>query len=237
MAAPHNPLDLGRPFASSTSGDRASEGPVRNGAGNQMPGSDAAGAMTAVDPGHVSPIVGHAGPPRLLHTRTAPTTVPVNPVAHAPASADASRSLNNLEEHRESDEEGSSAATLRSEHGVSLAAGGLHGRPLPGSRMNEKWNGNLEKDHQAASAGPPGGEKIAERARADLGLTEKEDRDTFDTKAVPGREIERTASGTHVNRRAADHTGRSTAEAFGMVPVSRQMSRPPVVGMLSLIHI
>lgn len=233
MSAPHDPLVLGRSVNEETA---HTETPNSDAVKPTMYGSEVNNGPQTNKPDLPAILGDRPSPPKLLHTRTAPTTVPANPVAFAPGTEHLGSVPESSDSTNKSDDEGSSAATLGDEHGVPLVVGGLHGRPFPGSRMERRVNGepgalDLEKDHQAAHAGAPGGQAVAQRAKADLGLID-EKASTVDTlPPSPTRKIERTASGTHVYRRAVDHKGQATVRAYGMVPIARQISQPPVVGL------
>jgi hypothetical protein len=169
--------------------------------------------------------------PRLEHTRTAPTTFPVHPVAHQPQAAAGAAGKRGGSEH-DSDE--SPTPTLSSQ--VPLAAGGLHGEPMPGSHARE---GVLdEKDHQAAASGGRSGPGVAALAKKELGLDAHGEKDTFDEKQTHGppspsatKRLERTISGTPVPRRAYTTGGSDTVTGVGMVPITRMTSQPPAVGL------
>ncbi|OCF32686.1 polyamine transporter 1 [Kwoniella heveanensis BCC8398] len=197
--------------------------------------------------------------PALHHTRTAPTTFPINPAAHA-HSTGAHPPSGDLEQERERGREGSHDTTASESPtptlagGVPASAGGLHGQPQPGSKAAEVQgkDGEFainEKDHQATRMGPAGGVGVAALAKQELDLDEKhghahsqhhlhrkqssrggdaenhgEDRDQF-------KKIERTATGTRVTHNTHTGAGEEVVQGRGMVPLHRQHSTPPAVGL------
>lgn len=213
----YNPLNLGRSLG------EVGEATVAEGGAR----TSAAPRVSAVDHAVDAP-----RPPKLEHMRTAPTTIPVNPVAHAPMTAhdptDGSEHSSDL----------SATPTLNGGGGaVPLAAGGLHGRPMPGSKADKHGAGVVhEKDHQASTTGGKTGTEIASLAKKELGL---EERDAFDEKNLRGppsptvamRRIERTTSGTRMPRREFTASGADTVTGVGMVPITRKTSQPPGVGI------
>lgn len=229
MSAPHDPLALARAVDSHASEAEMGSPHQTAPAGEPAGDSGLSSAVRTRESFQTSSTSGISAP-KLMHTRTAPTTVPVNPVAIAPGT-DRLGSVRESVENGRSDDERSSAGTLGDDSGVPLVAGGLHGRPFPGSKMDEKLDGHLERDHHAAHAGPPGGRVLADKAKAELGLVTEKPSPLAGIQTHPGHKYERTASGTQVSRRAVDHRGQATAAAYGMVPLSPQISRPPIVGL------
>lgn len=221
----YNPLELGKPLD-------------ENVQSTSVPSQTSNSSVTDnTTPSHPQP-ESHDGsaPPRLAHTRTAPTTIPIAPVAHQVDGTHPPGShANNHESLTES--EGSPTPTLHTE--APATAGGLHGQPMPGSKAA---NGDLdEKDHQAAGAGGKTGPEIAALARKELGIdTTSHENDTFDEKAAykgppspsatknPQR-IDRTASGTAIPR--GTHATGEAVQGLGMVPITRKTSQPPGVGI------
>ncbi|ORY35819.1 major facilitator superfamily domain-containing protein [Naematelia encephala] len=233
MAAPHDPLALGQPVGSTAQEtNQYSETPLQPVSETAIP------TQTASDPTH-PPL------PPLEHTRTAPSTVPINPVAHARGTDPAAQDRQ-VVAMQDSDNESSTPTLSGSAGGVPLTAGGLNGQPLPGSHMA---SGIPEKDHQAASMGGKTGPEIAALARKELGLGENGD--TFDEKSHPppssspthpthkkldrhpsdGTKLERTSSGFKVARHKYATTGEDTVDGVGMLPLDRTTSQPPAVGL------
>ena len=217
----YNPLNLGAPLGSHE--QLSSTVPPSEPSAQPEPSTEPSTttSTTITDP-----------PPQLSHVRTAPTTVPISRAAHQP------------NQHRDSDEE-SSTPTLHSgaigNTAVPLNVGGLHGQPMPGSKALD-GNELDEKDHQAGTVGGDTGHKYAEMAAADLGLQKTESPDGFSEKQQyrsphhlgeqhrqAGAKVQRTASGTYVTQREKDSSGQNPVAAYGMVPVTRQMSQPPAV--------
>ena len=197
--------------------------------------------------------------PPLYHTRTAPTTVPVNPVYQQSTDGAKGGGLNEPNVHTNSYGSNTTGSSVDEsptpilthlgdrDHGtVPLSVGGLHGQRLTGSRAQDEGNGIGEihgKDHQAAGMGGRKGPAIAALATKELGL-DSEHRDTFDEKAragvdgappapsspdSPSRNLERTTSGTVVNRKTYTDSGSKTIRGAGMVPLARKISQPPAV--------
>jgi hypothetical protein len=195
-------------------------------------------------------------PPHLNHTRTAPTTFPTRGVAHLPLTnphqLSSSSGSGNTPSSRDSDEE-SSTPTLNGTQvggGVPREVGGLHGQPMPGSKMGGHEVID-EKDRQSGTTGGKTGGSLAERAVADLGLNEKTGGGglgavTATPGAVMGRarrsstlksdkryspftKLDRTLSGTQVARQHYKAGGVEPVSGFGMTPISRQPSLPPAV--------
>lgn len=190
-------------------------------------------------------------PPHLIHTRTAPTTFPIHPVAHQGFAAHhEGQGLPAIHDHEHEDD---SLGPLRGGEHVPLEAGGLHGMPMPGSRARQVGaTGTSEKDRQASTltAGNTetsqtdrrAGNPLAEKAAIDLGLglgmnghpqTQKKGRsNTLDEKSGPPpafTKIGRTATGTQIHRNVKVG-GRDTVQGYGMMPIVRQASLPPAVG-------
>jgi hypothetical protein len=97
-----------------------------------------------------------------------------------------------------------------------------------------------EVDHEAGTTGGKTGRELAEKAKAELGLVgtnpgiggggKKGRSNTLDEKAsVPFTKIDRTATGTRINRHVKT-SGRETVQGYGMMPIYRQPSLPPAVG-------
>jgi hypothetical protein len=222
MSAPHNPLELGQTI-NSESPPTASHDGLLQAANTSTPLSTSQSAQApAKEPSHhanVDPT--NPVPPRLHHTRTAPTTYPIHPAAHQGAAPN-------------DDEKSSSGRDWRET--VPLEAGGLHGQPMPGSH-HAKGDEPHQVDEQAGTTGGKTGHDLAMRAAADLGLQNKEYKggkktrsNTLDEKAsVPFTKIDRTATGTHIHRNIKTG-GRDTVQGYGMMPIFRQPSLPPAVG-------
>lgn len=221
MSAPHNPLVLGDTIGSEPT---IATSPTQDGV------SQAASApLTTSQSAHTPAEVTHHGnidptnpvPPRLHHTRTAPTTYPIHPAAHQGAAPNDDEKSKDRRDWRET---------------VPLEAGGLHGQPMPGSR-HAKGDEAHQTDEQAGTTGGKTGHDLAMRAAADLGLQNKDLRggkktrsNTLDEKAsVPFTKIDRTATGTHIHRHVKTG-GRDTVQGYGMMPIFRQPSLPPAVG-------
>ncbi|RSH82295.1 hypothetical protein EHS25_006005 [Saitozyma podzolica] len=228
MSSQHDPLVLGQPYGSAS----------QSGANTNTNNSTNA--------------IAHVETPSQQSQQPQPSAVPTDtenastptrpPLPHLRTAPQATRSTPSLTPDTES-----STATLAGHganpSGIPLAAGGLHGQPLPGSHMTEKQEGHLEKDHQAAGTSGKTGPEIAALAKAELGLNEKdvgdfsqgrnESSDKLGALPIPdvdpSRKVERTASGTHITGHARDASGQETVRGFGMVPVTRQQSLPPAV--------
>jgi hypothetical protein len=239
MSSLHNPLELGQPISVVTEDDDLSplNRALHGHAAPQTPlaASQSAGAQdtTAHHATHHDPT--NPVPPRLHHTRTAPTTFPVNPVAHQGYAAQ-----NDPDEVTKR-----GLAPIRDEEGgqnrwsgtVPLEAGGLHGQPMPGSHAAmQGLHREPEHDNQAGTTGGRSGHNLAEKAAAELGLPgarggKKGRSNTLDEKtgSVPFAKIDRTATGTRINRHVKTG-GRDTVQGYGMMPIVRQPSLPPAVG-------
>ncbi|WVQ68469.1 uncharacterized protein L199_006677 [Kwoniella botswanensis] len=217
MSASPNPLDLGAPI-----GAHSSSNPIHN------TNEDLNVASQPLNPTH----------PVLQHTRTAPTTFPINPLTHEQTTSEKPPMTN--DESRSGSE--SPTPTL-----PVAGAGGLHGQPQPGTKAFEGIQGD-QKDYQAGTIGEKGGQDVGLLAREELGLNEKhghdhengnehghglhrissrkshkeEDRDVL-------TKIERTSTGTQVKHHTHTASGGDTVQGKGMVPISRQFSTPPAV--------
>ena len=209
---------------------------------------------SAVPPASSSGPSSSPSPPHLIHTRTAPTTFPIHPVAHQGFAAHhQGQGLPAIHDH---EHDGDSLGPLRGGEHVPLEAGGLHGMPMPGSRARQVGAaGTSEKDRSAGTTGQTsrpigkGTNPLAEKAAIDLGLgtlgtngqlptqtaTQKKGRsNTLDEKstATPPpafSQIGRTATGTQIHRNVKVG-GRDTVQGYGMMPIVRQASLPPAVG-------
>ncbi|WVQ95147.1 hypothetical protein IAU59_002241 [Kwoniella sp. CBS 9459] len=232
-----DPLALGAPL-----GEEHSSSPTSGFTPNR---TDTPSVHVATSSDSSSPSATVPFHPALHHTRTAPTTFPINPAAHVhgtgqyPPSSDRAREGSHCTTASESP-----TPTLAG--GVPASAGGLHGQPQPGTKAAEAQgeNGDFvinEKDHQAAGMGVAGGAGVAALAKHELGLDEKhhldrkqssrgehdhhgEDHDQF-------KKIERTATGTRVAHNTHTGAGEEVVQGRGMVPISRQYSTPPAVGL------
>lgn len=195
-------------------------------------------------------------PPQLHHTRTAPTTFPIHPVAHQGFAAHhTGAGLPAIHDH---EDDGDALGPIRDGTHVPLEAGGLHGMPMPGSRARAVGEtGTMEKDRQAGSMGytPRIGQQAAknpliEKAAHELGLDTlthahangssgprtKTRSNTLDEKSISTStpppaftSIGRTATGTQIHRNVKTG-GRDTVQGYGMMPIVRQASLPPAVG-------
>jgi hypothetical protein len=222
MSAPHNPLVLGEAVTDEPAGPSS---PIHNSPPTTTSGplstSQSAHAPTEATAHHANVDPTNPVPPRLHHTRTAPTTYPIQPAAHQGAAPNDDEKATGERDWRES---------------VPLEAGGLHGQPMPGSH-HAKGDEPHEVDHQAGTMGGKTGHDLAMRAAADLGLQNKDLRggkktrsNTLDDKqSVPFTKIDRTATGTHIHRHVKTG-GRETVQGYGMMPIFRQPSLPPAVG-------
>lgn len=224
MSAPHNPLELGQALSTeSLVATSPAHESLPQTATNSTPlsASQSDQAPAAVSAHHANVDPTNPVPPRLHHTRTAPTTYPIQPAAHQGAAPN---------------DDQKSAAGRDWKESVPLEAGGLHGQPMPGSH-HAKGDEPHQVDHQAGTTGGKTGHELAMRAAADLGLQNKEFKsgtktrsNTLDEKAsVPFTKIDRTATGTRIHRHVKT-SGRETVQGYGMMPIFRQPSLPPAVG-------
>lgn len=245
MSSSHNPLELGQPISEPTAVASSTEESVDSAATTSSPLS-ASQSATATSETATSSKTAHPAsldptnpvPPRLHHTRTAPTTYPVHPVAHQGFTAQndddkSGRALDRIEDTE--DGEGHSHHDWRGT--VPLEAGGLHGQPMPGSHA-ERGDEPHQVDHQAGTTGGGSGHDLAMRAAADLGLqnhkpkqsgTKTRSNTLEEKQSVPFTKINRTATGTHIHR-SVKTGGRETVQGYGMMPIVRQPSLPPAVG-------
>ncbi|WVW85397.1 hypothetical protein I302_107435 [Kwoniella bestiolae CBS 10118] len=218
-----NPLDLGAPI-----GDH----PTSASTSTPAPASAPSPKDTPNETLHVSPQ--HANPthPVLHHTRTAPTTFPINPLAHQQATSEKPPAP------RSESRSGSESPTPT----LPVGAGGLHGQPQPGTKASEGTQGD-QKDYQAGTTGGHTGGDVGSLARQELGIDEKhphghglhrsssrksshhhdkEEHDQF-------TELQRTSTGTQVKHHTHTASGKEGVQAVGMVPITRQYSTPPAV--------
>jgi hypothetical protein len=244
MSSSHNPLDLGQPISGPPVVASSANEELRSTATSSSPLSASSSAKPSETASSsktehpASPDPTNPVPPRLHHTRTAPTTYPVHPVAHQGYAAQndedkAGRELDTIRDTE--DEEGHVHHDWRGT--VPLEAGGLHGQPMPVSHA-EMGDAPHQADHQAGTIGGGSGHDLARRAAADLGLQNhkpnqggtKTRSNTLDEKhSVPFTKINRTATGTHIHR-SVKTGGRDTVQGYGMMPIVRQPSLPPAVG-------
>jgi len=224
MSAQHNPLVLGQTLSSEpVEATAPGHDPLAQASNTSAPlGATQSAQQPAESSAHhdtVDPT--NPVPPRLHHTRTAPTTYPIQPAAHQGAAP-------------HDDETSTTGPDWKGT--VPLEAGGLHGQPMPGSH-HAKGDEPHQVDNQAGTTGGKTGHDLAMRAAADLGLQNKDIRggtktrsNTLDGKAsVPFTKIDRTATGTHIHRHVKTG-GRETVQGYGMMPIFRQPSLPPAVG-------
>ena len=244
-------LVLGRPIGEAAPASTDSR--IQSQSQHVEPTSSPLQASTSVAPlSQTQSMSAAPSPPKLNHTRTAPTTYPIHPVAHQGFAAHHDGlGLPAIHDH-EGEED--SLGPLRGGEHVPLEAGGLHGMPMPGSRARQIGKiGSLEKDRQAGTTGiattdsSREGNTLAEKAARDLGLTSnanghaqtntrktKNRSSTLDEKSgstpPPAfTQIGRTATGTQIHRNVKTG-GRDTVQGYGMVPIARQASLPPGVG-------
>lgn len=267
VAMSYNPLVLGAPLEGENAGTSPSSSttahvqptssvnqlnsvPESSGATDSIPPTSSSGLSPVHEeqnPHVASPpqFEAHPMPPHLPHTRTAPTTFPVHPVAHMSGSTGTGgNNATALRKQHDSDEE-SPTPTLDGSR-VPLEVGGLHGLPMPGSKRNEQGIVD-EKDFQAGTTGGKTGKELAEQAAVDLGLSTipqgqelghgqgqrqvrpKRANTLLDEKRTsPFTKLDRTATGTNVHRHLKTG-GADPVQGFGMTPLVRQPSQPPAV--------
>ncbi|RXK34710.1 polyamine transporter 1, partial [Tremella mesenterica] len=225
-----NPLNLGRPLSRDTSSPSSTSNKIQDPTNLNAQPTD-----PSVDPTNITA--------PLTQVRTAPTTVPINPSVHEQTS-----------QPRQSPENSdSSSVTLHSQPGgIPIIAGGLHGQSLPGAKARL----GMDKDPQAGTIGGSTGGVLVEMASKELHLSPNTHQDgniethgthhdgsegeermghlkhmptwNIGSHGDPGSRIERTATGTIVSHRDPSG-GQETVQGFGMVPLSRHESQPPVV--------
>jgi len=253
----YNPLDLGQPYGFETS---LATTHVNSSSNLHLPSgmTESTRHLPAIaEPSTTSDtLVNHTGsessqhrstvpnqpstsppPAPLSHIRSAPITFPVNPAAHQPNAAQERDNVARMTSNDSTD--GSPTPTIQGSNddhqGVPLAAGGLHGQPLPGSKARD---GEIpEKDPQAAGMGGKTGPGIAALGAAVLEVNKDGEYDEKSGKwESPAssvddiKKIERTISGTVIPPRANTAAGGQTVQGLGMVPVTNRESRAPYVG-------
>ncbi|WWC90577.1 uncharacterized protein L201_005513 [Kwoniella dendrophila CBS 6074] len=230
-----NPLNLGAPIGDHTSlnqDEYVTSQPIHS-----------SNDVLNVDPTPLNPTQ-----PVLQHTRTAPTTFPINPLAHEHMTSEKPphqmEQENNTQRQDRSESGSESPTPTLSGGGVSAGIGGLHGQPHPGTKAFEGKQGN-EKDHQAGTTGGAKGQDIAALAATELGLNEKHHdqhhhhshhQNNHDEKrglpdSIEPKKLERTSSGTQVSHNTHTGAGGEVTQGKGMVSLSRQSSTPPAVGL------
>ncbi|WRT68612.1 uncharacterized protein IL334_005590 [Kwoniella shivajii] len=229
-----NPLNLGAPISSDSHPYPHSQLPSSISPSTTTDSSITPGESLNVDDHPINPT--H---PVLQHTRTAPTTFPINPSAHEHTTNDPSLPIVNK---RDRDSSGSESPTPTLSGTGTAGVGGLHGQPQPGSKASQAQDQNQgdfnEKDHQAGTTNGVTGPAIADLAAKELGLNQYQGHQdnvkhhhhqSHKTNHDPADKLERTHSGTQITHHAHVGPGGNNLRGAGMIPIHRQESTPPAV--------